>query len=58
MAKVTVYRKDTGERVQVPEHWVGHKTLGKPFRKTPPTSKTTQVQEPAPAAGDDTTKEH
>jgi hypothetical protein len=35
MAKVKVYRKDTGEIVRVPEHWIGHPTLGEPFRKTP-----------------------
>lgn len=35
MAKVKAYRKDTGEIVRVPEHWIGHPTLGKPFRKTP-----------------------
>ncbi len=35
MAKVNAYRKDTGEKVRVPEHWIGHPTLGEPFRKTP-----------------------
>jgi hypothetical protein len=35
MAKVQVYRKDTGEKVWVPEHYLDHPTLGKPFRKTP-----------------------
>lgn len=36
MALVPVYRKDTGEQVYIPEHWIGHPTLGRPFRKTPP----------------------
>jgi len=35
MATVNVYRKDTGEKVRVPEHWMDHPTLSKPFRKTP-----------------------
>ena len=38
MAKIPVYRKDTGELVHVPAHWMDNKTLSKPFRKTPPTS--------------------
>lgn len=44
MGKIPVYRKDTGKRVDVPEHWVGHKVLGQPFRKTPPAT--------APSGGD------
>lgn len=35
MAKVKVYRKDTGEIARVPEHWMEHPVLGAPFRKTP-----------------------
>ena len=35
MAKIKVYRKDNGEIVHVPEHWMDHPTLSKPFRKTP-----------------------
>lgn len=35
MALIDAYRKDTGEKVRVPEHWIDHPTLGKPFRKTP-----------------------
>lgn len=35
MAKVKAYRKDTGEIVRVPAHWLEHPELGKPFRKTP-----------------------
>jgi hypothetical protein len=31
---VDVYRKDTGEKVRIPAHWLGS-SLGKPFRKTP-----------------------
>ena len=35
MAKIWAYRTDTGEKVQIPEHFLDHPTLGKPFRKTP-----------------------
>ena len=35
MAKIKVYRKDTGEIVRVPEHFMDHPVLGAPFRKTP-----------------------
>lgn len=35
MAQIDAYRKDTGEKVRIPEHWIGHPTLGKPFSKTP-----------------------
>lgn len=35
MAKIKVYRKDTGAIVRVPEHWMDHPVLSKPFRKTP-----------------------
>lgn len=35
MAKIKVYRKDTGEIVYVPEHWMDHPVLKDPFRKTP-----------------------
>jgi len=31
---VTVFRKDTGEKVRVPEHWLEHPTLGAPFSRT------------------------
>jgi hypothetical protein len=58
---VTVYRKDNGEKVQVPDHWVGHPRLGKPFRKTPPQPATvnkTTTTETTPATGDNQKKEH
>ena len=35
MAKIKVYRKDTGAIVYVPEHWMDHPVLKEPFRKTP-----------------------
>lgn len=35
MALKAAYRKDTGEKVHIPEHWFNHPTLGKPFSKTP-----------------------
>ena len=43
MAKVKVYRKDTGEMSWVPEHWMEHPLLSKPFRKTP-TQKRSEAQ--------------
>lgn len=47
--KVAVFRKDTGQRVWIPEHWVGHPTLGKPFRKTPPSGGGSGATHKAPA---------
>jgi hypothetical protein len=35
MGFVNAYRKDTGEKVRIPAHWIGHKTLGRAFNKTP-----------------------
>ena len=35
MAKIKVYRGDTGEIVWVPEHWMDNPILKKPFRRTP-----------------------
>lgn len=35
MAKIKVYRKDTGQIVRVPEHFMDSKVLSAPFRKTP-----------------------
>lgn len=32
MAKVQVARASDGKKVWVPEHWLDHPTLGKPFR--------------------------
>jgi len=58
MALVTAYRKDTGERVSVPEHWLGHKRLGKPFRKTPPPASARTATTETPATGDNPSKEH
>lgn len=53
MAKVAAYRKDTGEKVYVPEHWIGHPRLGKPFNKTPrQKAADAQKTDKAPAAGD------
>jgi hypothetical protein len=48
MAKITAYRKDNGEEVRIPEHFLDHPELGKPFRKTKP-----QAQ---PSGGASTTK--
>lgn len=35
MPQIKVYRKDTGEIVRVPAHFMDHPVLSKPFRKTP-----------------------
>lgn len=56
-SKAHVYRKDNGTRVVVPEHWVGHKVLGRPFRKTPPPDAPSRRPATAPTAGDNTQKE-
>jgi hypothetical protein len=57
MPFVSVYRKDTGEKVRIPAHWLGT-SLGKPFRKTP----LQKASENTPPAGgtpatDDTRKD-
>lgn len=44
MAKVPVYRKDTGEQVYVPEHWVGHPALGGPFTLDAPAADVLDVE--------------
>lgn len=51
MALVEAYRKDTGEKVRVPERWLGHPVLGKPFTATPPQAAKPSAPS-APAAGD------
>ena len=54
MAHTTAYRSRDGKKVRIPEHWLGHKVLGKPFRKTPP-NKT--VDTPAATGGAEKKKE-
>lgn len=56
MAKITAYRKDTGEEVRIPEHFLDHPELGKPFRKTKPTAQSTGSAA-APKAADAAAKE-
>lgn len=52
MSFIDVYRKDTGEKVRVPAHWVGT-SLFTPFRKTP---KQRATETPGgESAADDTT---
>lgn len=48
MALIRVYRKDTGEAVEVPEHFMSHIVLRKPFRKTP-TPEAREAEEQAEA---------
>lgn len=45
---IKVYRKDTGEVVYVPEHWMSHPVLSEPFRKTP-TQKAKEAEKQAEA---------
>ena len=52
-----VYRKDNGERVQVPDHWMDHKILSKPFRKTPLPGKAEDTQKAPASAGTATRKD-
>jgi len=54
MAHTTAYRSRDGKKVRIPEHWLGHKVLGKPFRKTPPT----KVDTPAATGGAEKKKEN
>ena len=35
MSLITAYRKDTGERVRIPEHFLDHPTLSTPFSREP-----------------------
>ncbi|MCL8026312.1 hypothetical protein [Nocardioides bruguierae] len=60
---IWVYRKDNGEKQRVPAHWMDHRVLSRPFRKTPKTraaeqqpesttSSTPTSTDDAPAAGD------
>lgn len=55
MPLIDAYRRDTGEKVRIPAHWLDHPTLREPFAKTPSQkardSKTTTTEK-APAAGE------
>lgn len=58
MAKITAYRTDTGAEVRIPEHWIGHPTLGEPFTTTPPKTPPASWPTTAKPAGDaETTSE-
>jgi hypothetical protein len=52
MAKIKVYRKDTGEIVRVPEHWMDNPSLSKPFRKTPSQKARETQQTSTPRTGE------
>ncbi|PYG00162.1 hypothetical protein SAMN05216184_104101 [Georgenia satyanarayanai] len=52
-SKVLVYRKDTGARVSVPEAWMEHPRLSKPFRKTPPSGGPTPKAPPVTGSATD-----
>lgn len=32
---ITVYRRDTGEKVRIPPHWLDQPDLAEPFERTP-----------------------
>ena len=57
MALKDAYRKDTGEKVRVPEHWFGHRILGAPFAKTPVQKSRDAAPAKAPASAGDAPKE-
>lgn len=57
MAKITAYRKDTGDKVRVPEHWIGHPTLGLNFQKTKPSAAQLEQSDEQADDGADTTAE-
>lgn len=44
MALIDAYDTRTGEARQVPEHWIGHPTLGAGFSLTPPEPATPVVE--------------
>ena len=48
MSKITVYVKATGRQQDIPEAWLDHPVLSKPFRKTPPPSESGTRQDKAP----------
>ena len=48
-----VFRRDTGEPVRVPEHWLEHRILGAPFVKTAPKRGTKNKDEAADAVKED-----
>lgn len=50
---VIAWRTDTGEQVEVPEHWLGHPQLGRNLTTTRPAAKAA----PKPPATGDTAKE-
>lgn len=50
MAQITAYRRDSGAKVRIPEHWLDHKVLGAPYTRTRPA--TTPKAVPAPVGGD------
>lgn len=46
------YRKETGDKVRIPEHWLEHRLLGAPFAKTPTQKARDAASAKTPAAGD------
>lgn len=57
MAFVDAYRKDTGKKVRIPEHWLTHRTLGVPFAKTPVQKARDAASAKTPASAGDAPKE-
>lgn len=45
---IAAYRKDTGEVVHIPGHWLDDPTLGAPFAKTPRTKAAEKAADAAP----------
>lgn len=51
MAQITAYRRDSGAKVRIPEHWLDHKVLGAPYSRTRPAPKPAPQHTPAPTGG-------
>lgn len=47
MALIDAHRKDTGETVRIPEHWIGHPELGEPFTTSPEDRPAKTAERPA-----------
>lgn len=50
---ITVYRRDTGEKVRIPPHWLDNPDLAGPFERTP-SSRARDAASPADTPDADT----
>ena len=49
MPLIDAYRRDTGEKVRIPAHWLDHPTIGAQFRLPPSAAKAEPAKKSAPA---------